>query len=177
LLKVAIGTTNPAKVQAIQKAFNEQYEDVLFECLKTESHVSEQPFSDQETIEGALNRAKNVLRASDSEIGIGLEGGVTESLYGMFVCNWGALVDRNGNEIIGGGARISLPKEISSKLKAGKELGPLMDEYTQKSGIRKKEGAIGVFTNGLITREAMFLHVVQLLIGQWQYSKKHLGLK
>lgn len=170
LLKIAIGTTNPAKVQAIQKAFDEQYKEVQFQCLKTESYVSEQPMSDQETIEGALNRAKNVLKATDSDVGIGLEGGVSETLYGMFVCNWGALVDRQGNEIIGGGARISLPNEISRELKAGKELGPLMDEYTQRTGIRKKEGAVGVFTNGLVTRETMFLHVVQLLLGQWQYK-------
>jgi inosine/xanthosine triphosphatase len=172
LLKVAIGTTNPAKVQAIQKAFQEQYGEVHFQCLKTDSHVSEQPLSDQETIEGALNRAKNVLKAADSDVGIGLEGGVSESLYGMFVCNWGALVDLDGNEIIGGGARISLPNEISRELKAGKELGPLMDEYTQRTGIRKKEGAIGVFTNSLMTREDMFRHVVGLLIGQWQYKTK-----
>ncbi|MFI8686053.1 DUF84 family protein [Rossellomorea sp. NPDC077527] len=173
MLKIAIGTTNPAKVQAVQKAFQEQYGDVQFECLKTESYVSEQPRSDQETIEGALNRAKNVLKATNSDVGIGLEGGVSESLYGMFVCNWGALVDRNGTEIIGGGARISLPKEISLELKAGKELGPLMDEYTQRTGIRKKEGAIGVFTNGLLTREEMFHHVVDLLIGQWQYKQNN----
>ena len=170
MLNVAIGTTNPAKVQAVQKAFQDQYGEVHFECLKTESFVSDQPISDQETIEGALNRAKNVLKATDSDVGIGLEGGVFESSYGMFLCNWGAMVDLQGNEIIGGGARIALPKEISNELKAGKELGPLMDEYTQRTGIRKKEGAIGVFTNGLITRDAMFLHVVQLLIGQWQYQ-------
>ncbi|TMU86058.1 DUF84 family protein [Bacillus sp. BHET2] len=167
-MKIAIGTTNPAKVQAIQKAFLAHYEDVQFQQIKTESYVSDQPLSDQETIEGALNRAKGVLRATDSDVGIGLEGGVSDSLYGMFLCNWGALVDSRGNEIIGGGARIPLPIDISYELKAGKELGPLMDEYTQRTGIRQKEGAIGVYTNGLITREEMFSHVVQLLIGQWQ---------
>ncbi|NMH67467.1 DUF84 family protein [Bacillus sp. RO3] len=171
-MKVAIGTTNPAKVLAVQKAFEQHYENVEFQSLNTESSVSDQPFSDQETIEGALNRAKKVLRASGHDVGIGLEGGVTESLYGMFLCNWGALVDRDGNEIIGGGARISLPKEISSRLKAGNELGPLMDEYTQTTGVRKKEGAMGIFTNGLITREEMFHQVVQLLIGQWQFRIK-----
>ncbi len=170
-MKVAIGTKNPAKINAIQKVFKDYFEDVSFECLQIASNVREQPFSDQETIEGALNRAKNVLRASEADIGIGLEGGVTESLYGMFVCNWGALVDRYGNEIIGGGARISLPKEISKGLREGKELGPLMDDYTQTTGIRNKEGAVGIFTNGLVTRETMFLHVVQLLLGQWQYRQ------
>ncbi|MFP3360884.1 DUF84 family protein, partial [Planococcus sp. SIMBA_143] len=69
-------------------------------------------------------------------------------------------------------ARISLPNEISNEIRAGKELGPLMDEFTQRTGIRKKEGAIGVFTNGLLTREEMFRHVVGLLIGQWQFKTK-----
>jgi inosine/xanthosine triphosphatase len=172
LLKVAIGTQNKAKVEAIKSGFHEYYENVSFECLKTESNVNDQPFSDHETIEGALNRAKNVLRMTESDIGIGLEGGVTESLYGMFLCNWGALVDRSGKEIIAGGARISLPLEIGNGLRQGRELGPLMDEFTQRTGIRNKEGAVGVFTNGTVTRDAMFLHVVQLLIGQWHYKKK-----
>ncbi|MEG9297192.1 DUF84 family protein [Mangrovibacillus sp. Mu-81] len=172
MLKLAIGTQNKAKVEAIQNGFLEYYEHVSFECLKTESNVNEQPFSDQETIEGALNRAKNVLRMTEADVGIGLEGGVTESLYGMFLCNWGALVDRDGNEIIAGGARISLPAEIANGLRQGRELGPLMDGFTQRTGIRHKEGAVGVFTDGNVTRDAMFLHVVHLLIGQWHYKKK-----
>ncbi|MCA1056855.1 DUF84 family protein [Rossellomorea aquimaris] len=171
-MRIAIGTKNKAKVEAIQKGFREHYADNYFECLKTESNVNEQPFSDQETIEGALNRAKNVLRMSDCEVGIGLEGGVTETLYGMFLCNWGALVDRNGNEIIAGGARISLPAEIAKELKAGRELGPIMEEFTNRSDIRQNDGAVGVFTNGAVTRDEMFLHVVQLLIGQWKYRKQ-----
>jgi inosine/xanthosine triphosphatase len=171
LLKIAIGTKNKAKVQAIEKGFQQHINEVSFQCLKTESNVSEQPFSDQETIEGALNRAKNVLRMTDADIGIGLEGGVTETLYGMFLCNWGSLVDRNGNEIIAGGARISLPTEIAEGLRKGRELGPLMDEFTSKTGIRQSEGAVGVFTDGLVTRDVMFFRVVQLLIGQWKYKK------
>ncbi|BCB05314.1 DUF84 family protein [Bacillus sp. KH172YL63] len=167
-MKIAIGTQNPAKVQAIQKAFSQLYEQAEFEALQAESHVSEQPLSDEETIEGALNRARGVLESTGSEIGIGLEGGVSDSTDGMILCNWGALVDSNGNEIIAGGARIPLPEEISAKIQEGYELGPLMDDYTKRTGISKKEGAIGVFTNDLITREAMFMHVVLLLIGQWQ---------
>jgi inosine/xanthosine triphosphatase len=170
LLKIAIGTQNKAKIQAVEKGFQENFDEVGFQCLKAESNVSEQPFSDQETIEGALNRAKNVLRVTDADIGIGLEGGVTETFYGMFLCNWGSLVDRNGNEIIAGGARISLPAEIAEGLRNGKELGPLMDEYTRKTDIRQNEGAVGVFTEGIVTRDVMFFQVVQLLIGQWKYK-------
>jgi inosine/xanthosine triphosphatase len=171
-MKIAIGTTNPAKINAVKKGFEcIDSQEVIFESHKTESNVSEQPFSDEETITGALNRAKNVLQKAEADIGIGLEGGVTETEFGLFLCNWGALADKYGNEITAGGARIKLPNEIAIRLKDGEELGPVMDDYTKRNGIRHKEGAVGVFTNGLITRDEMFQHVVKLLIGQWQYEE------
>ncbi|MBA9026256.1 non-canonical (house-cleaning) NTP pyrophosphatase [Peribacillus huizhouensis] len=56
--------------------------------------VQEQPFSDEETIEGTMNRARNDLTESDTQIGIGLEGGMVEIKHGLFLYNWGALAVR-----------------------------------------------------------------------------------
>lgn len=69
------------------------------------------------------------------------------------------------------GAGLPLPEEIAEGIRAGQELGPLMDLYTNKQNIRHNEGAIGVFTNGLIDRSAMFEHIVLQLIGQWMRQK------
>ncbi|PLT32426.1 DUF84 family protein [Bacillus sp. V5-8f] len=166
-MTVAVGSSNPAKVQAVRKAYGETAEIIQIHAL---SGVSDQPFSDEETIEGASNRARNCLRQSDADIGIGLEGGVVQTKYGMFLCNWGALADREGNLFIAGGARVPLPDQIAERLILGEELGPVMDEYTKKKGIRKKEGAIGVFTNERITRTGMFSHIMKMLIGQIEYK-------
>ena len=68
----------------------------------------------------------------------------------LYICNWGALVTNNGEIFTATGAGIPLPKEIAEQLLAGAELGPVMDVYTNRKGIRHDEGAIGVFTNGLI---------------------------
>lgn len=167
-MKIAVGTTNQAKLQAIQNVFF--VSDSIIEC-KVPSNVSEQPFSDDETITGAINRAKGALLQVGGDIGIGLEGGVTETPMGLMLCNWGAIVqaDLSAEPIVAGGARILLPEEIGEKLRAGAELGPVMDEFCQRENIRSHEGAIGIFTNGHVNRIEMFTHVVRLLKGQLDY--------
>ncbi|TCT19915.1 inosine/xanthosine triphosphatase [Melghiribacillus thermohalophilus] len=165
-MKVLVGSNNPAKVNAVQKVFpNEQVEGV-----KVSSNVSLQPFSDEETLEGAINRARQCAQMDKDVIGIGLEGGVMELEGRLYVCNWGALADEKGNLYTAGGARIALPDEIAKELKRGKELGDIMDEYTKKQNVKHHEGAIGIFTNHLVDRETMFMHVVQLLRGQMEFT-------
>ncbi|MDF2903551.1 MAG: NTPase [Bacillus sp. (in: firmicutes)] len=168
-MKIIIGTKNPAKIEAVKKIFtNNHYE---FESINVASGVSEQPFSDEETIKGAINRAKQALILGKGQIGIGLEGGVEDTAFGLFLCNWGALVSENEKPLIAGGARILLPEEVADRLRKGEELGPVMDDFTKKKNIRKNEGAIGIFTNGIIPRADMFSHVTKLLFGQYQYRE------
>ncbi|MDF2854451.1 MAG: NTPase [Neobacillus sp.] len=168
-MKIIIGSTNPAKVSAVKQAF--PYQQAQFISLDIPSGVSEQPFSDEETIKGAVNRANGALKQGYGDIGIGLEGGVQESDHGLLVCNWGALVSTENKPIIAGGARFLLPESIADRLRAGEELGPVMEDYAKKKNVRKNEGAVGIFTNGLINRAEMFAHIINLLIGQYYYSK------
>ncbi|MFP3442807.1 DUF84 family protein, partial [Pantoea sp. SIMBA_133] len=72
------------------------------------------------------------MATSRSEIGIGLEGGVQIIEEKLYVSNWGALVDKNGTEVIAGGARFPLPDNIKKMLEEGKELGPVISEYASR---------------------------------------------
>jgi inosine/xanthosine triphosphatase len=169
-MKIIIGSKNPAKIGAVESIFNENGLEVI--PIDVPSGVSEQPFTDDETIKGAVQRAEKALEEGCGDIGIGLEGGVQNTEAGLFLCNWGALAQKGKETIIAGGARIPLPQEVAAELLAGRELGPVMDEYAQKENIRKKEGAIGVFTNGRVDRAEMFAHVVRLLAGQFEYQSR-----
>jgi len=169
-VKVCIGTNNKAKVKAVKNCL-ENDKDIEFATFNVSSGVSEQPFSDEETITGAINRAKAALHEGDGDIGIGLEGGVHRTNDILFLINWGALVLKDGTTFIASGARIPLSKEIETELVSGRELGPVMDEYAQKEHVRHNEGAIGIFTYGRINRTAMFQHVVELLIGQMEFQQ------
>jgi inosine/xanthosine triphosphatase len=165
-MKIIIGSNNPAKIEAVKSAFLEGYE---FYPIDVPSGVSEMPFSDEETIKGAINRAANALKEGNGDIGIGLEGGVQETTYGLLLCNWGALMVKGHDPLIAGGARILLPEEIAVRLRHGEILGQVMDHFTNKQNIRKKEGAVGVFSNGKINRVEMFTHLTKLLVGQYEY--------
>ena len=171
-MKVAIGTLNKAKTSAVEKIINNHTTNVQFIYINVESEVSNQPFSNEETRLGAINRAKNALTETDANYSFGLEGGVQEIDGIMYCVNWGAVALKNGAVYTAQGASFMLPEEIANKLRDGEELGPVMDEYTNLKDIRHTEGAVGIFTNGLIDRTSMFEHIVTLLIGQVYYFEK-----
>jgi inosine/xanthosine triphosphatase len=168
-MKVAVGSQNPAKINAVKAVFKETDYEIV--SIDAESGVSDQPMSDEETIRGAVNRAIEAAEKGEAGVGIGLEGGVQQTPYGLMLCNWGALAVKGMEPIIAGGARIPLPDEVAQQLLAGSELGPVMDDYAKKQNVRKNEGAIGIFTNGQIDRSEMFTHVMKLLAGQYEYKR------
>lgn len=167
-MKILVGSQNPTKIDSVKQVFK----DDLVTGMEVESKVAAQPFSDEETLEGAINRARECASHNKSDLGIGLEGGVMEIGDELYLCNWGALVDSKENVFTASGARIPLPDEIKQKLETGKELGEVMDQYSNQHEVNKKEGAVGIFTDNAIKREEMFIHVVQLLKGQWRLSEK-----
>lgn len=168
-LIVAIGTKNRAKTAAIKNILNKYFENVQFEQFDVASNVSEQPFSSEETRQGAINRAINTLKIAQADLNFGLEGGVQEVDGLMYCCNWGALSLKDGTVISAAGAQFLLPEEVAMELRDGKELGPVMDEYTMQNDTRSSSGAVGIFTSGLVDRTEMFEHIVKLLIGQYLF--------
>jgi inosine/xanthosine triphosphatase len=172
IMRIVIGSKNPAKITAVKNCFSDQEAEIV--ALDIPSGVNAQPFSDEETIKGAINRALGALREGNGAIGIGLEGGVQETSAGLLIVNWGALASENREPFIAGGARFLLPEEIAIRLRAGEELGPVMDDYAKQQNVRKHEGAVGIFTNGLVNRVDMFTHVMKLLAGQYTYAQSHL---
>lgn len=166
---IGIGTKNKAKTAAVQNIANAYFQDVQFEQFAAASNVSEQPFSMDETRQGAINRALHTLESTGADLNFGLEGGVQEIGNVMYCCNWGALALKDGTIISAAGAQFILPDEIAEELREGKELGPVMDAYTKQNDTRSHAGAVGVFTGGLIDRTEMFEHIVKLLVGQYLF--------
>ncbi len=167
-MTIIIGSDNPVKIQAVHTVFPNK--NVI--AKNVSSDVSTQPFSDEETLLGAKNRAKHAVTFDHAEMGIGLEGGVMRQNNQLFLCNWGVLIDQTGKIYVAGGARIPLPVEIVNELNNGQELGIVMEKYTNEKDVRKKGGAMGVFTNQLITRSEMFIQIVTLLKGQYEFDAK-----
>lgn len=125
--------------------------------------------SDEETLRGAINRAKDCLEKTDSSIAIGLEAGIVLLQDQVYLCHWGALVDRNQNTYFTNGPLILLPAGFRKQLLEGKNLEDLMHHSTGIESLGMKEGAIGVFTHNRLNREQVLTQMVKALLGQYDY--------
>ncbi|MBX3013474.1 MAG: inosine/xanthosine triphosphatase [Caldilineaceae bacterium] len=149
---VAVGSTNPVKVQAVRNSIQRIWPNAEVSGVAVASGVREQPLSDDEAIDGATNRARAAQLALASDLGIGLEGNTQAMAQGIFVTGWAVVVDRHGVIGIGSGGRFLLPAALAAPLQQGAELGHLMDAWVGQVNTKQKQGAVGIMTNGLISR-------------------------
>ncbi|MDR4162765.1 DUF84 family protein, partial [Bacillus paranthracis] len=71
-MEVVIVSKNKTKVGAVDKVWKE----ATITSLSVTSGVAAQPCSGKETMKGAINKAKRALEEGETQISIGLEGGV-----------------------------------------------------------------------------------------------------
>ncbi|WXC45594.1 hypothetical protein QX201_005297 [Fusarium graminearum] len=136
-----------------------------FQGLSVHSHVSDQPFSDEETLRGATNRAQNAQTLKpEADFWVGIEGGV-ESHNGSF-CSfaWIVVIGKRGKI---GKARTSayfLPEKTCKLLKEGAELGHADDILFGQTDSKNKQGSVGLLTGGVVDRAAYYTQAVILAL-------------
>ena len=75
----------------------------------------------------------------------------------------------------GGGASVLLPPSVAQRVRAGSELGPAVDELTGLHNTKQKGGAIGALTQGWLTRQSAYEHVLTLAMGRMVAGKYYEG--
>lgn len=163
-MDVAVGSTNPRKRRAVERALAGSGATVV--AVAVDSGVAEQPRSRTETIRGADTRARRALAEAGADLGVGIEGGIgtVEAIDGDYLLMWASVTDGDRLER-GGGPSIRLPEEIAAAIRAGAELGPLLDERLGVDGLATDQGAAGVLTGGRIDRESSLVHAVAGALG------------
>lgn len=151
-MKIAVGSTNPVKVDAVRRMVHRVWPEAQICPVDVPSGVSEMPQNDSETIAGARNRANASRLMAAADMGIGLEGGVHPDPLGLMLQGWVVIVDSSGREGVGAAARIFLPPVIADRIRAGEELGPVMDDLLDDHNTKQKGGAVGALTAGLVPR-------------------------
>lgn len=167
ITEIAIGSTNPIKIQAVKNAL--ENENIRVVPCSAVSNVRPQPLSDEETLQGAINRAADCLEKTNADLAIGLEGGAILFQNQVYLCHWGAFVDRNHNTYFTNGPLILLPAEFREALWEGEILEDIMHHYIGIKGLGSKGGAVGIFTQNYLSREQMMTQIVKVLISQYRY--------
>ena len=159
-MKVAVGSRNPAKLQAVRKAILRVWPEAQVEGVNVPSGVSEMPMSDAECLAGARNRARAAREALAADLGVGLEGGAHEQDDTLLLIGWAAVYAADGREGVAGTARLPLPARIAGRVADGEELGPVMDELLDEHKSNHRGGAVGALTAGLVVRAEAFAMAV-----------------
>jgi len=146
-MRVGLGSTNEAKLEAAEKAINEFLEDARIEARGVDS--PDRPISFEEARKGAVSRARQASKGAFN-FGIGNEGFVTEINEEFFLSTVTVLY-RDG-KVIGEGysGMIKLPQSMQERLPE-EELGEVIISEIGED-ISEDGGAISVLTNGRKTR-------------------------
>jgi inosine/xanthosine triphosphatase len=153
-IKIGIGSTNPSKVEGVKSAFGRYSHDFskpVFIPVDVKTAVGEQPSGDQ-TIKGAMNRAKAALR--DNDMGIGIEAGLFKNrlLRSTFDIQYCVILDRTGYVSSGHGMGFSYPPQVLKNVNEGQTVGKSMSSVSGITDIGRKDGAIGYLSRGVVAR-------------------------
>jgi len=180
LMKVLVGSKNPVKVEAAKEAFSSYFKDIDVEGIKVGSSVPDQPI-DEETFEGAEYRAKVLKKLGDkAKIGasffVGIEGGVINVYSKWFGIGVVCIMDDKGNVGFGTSPMFELWPEAIEKVLEGVELGDVMAEITGDHEVKRKGGAVGFLTDGVVERKDLYISALKLalipFLKEDLYSKK-----
>ncbi len=158
-MKIKVGSQNKAKVAAVAEIIKEYSHlvDAVVEGLGTESGVSNQPKSLDETITGAKNRAHGAFDVCDYAIGI--ESGlmhVPQSKSGyMDVCVCAIYDGKEYHIGLSSAWEFPDPSVTDLMVKDGLDMSEAINKkgYTKSATIGSEEGAIGILTKGRIDRK------------------------
>lgn len=159
---VVIASQNPVKISATEEGFHAMYPETKFrfQGVSVASDVSEQPLSREETMQGALNRARNALKTlPDADYAVGIEGGL-EEIDGRFeVFAWVVVLYK---EAIGRAQTgiFYLPEEVALLIRDGQELGHADDIVFGQRNSKQNNGSIGLLTDNALTRTSYYIPAV-----------------
>jgi non-canonical (house-cleaning) NTP pyrophosphatase len=174
---VAVGSTRRPKLNAVRDALDAfaplLAPSAVFEVTGAEvpSGVSHTPASREELMLGARRRVEALMEvaAKQSEnwsYFVGLEGGLEvalerdfragESHRRVFLESW-AYVSDGARGFYGRSGAVEMPQTLAAEvLDCGVELSVAIDRFAGEAGIRDAQGAWGVLSRNLISRQEAF---------------------
>ena len=152
-MKVIVGSLNTVKLNATRNILEKIYGELDISSKDVDSGVPDQPFGLDQTIEGAINRAKTAY-SNDYDLGVGIESGLMETpntLTGYIDLQWCAIFD--GQKItLGVSSGFEYPPEVINNVLSGLEVGDVMDRITGIDNLGTKKGAVSPLSRDMLNR-------------------------
>jgi inosine/xanthosine triphosphatase len=151
-MKIAVGSTNPVKIKAVENVFRRVYGEVAVEGVAAASCVASQPFG-EETVAGAINRAKSAYAPEKFDLGVGIEAGLFKVSKAEITIDIQYCAIYDGSWLtLGCGSGFEYPSVVLDEVLSGKEVGDVMSRVAGVEGLGEKQGAIGFLSKGMLDR-------------------------
>lgn len=122
----------------------------------------------RDTTTESTGRPETVTDGDEAVYGVGIEGGVADlPAPGTYLIMWAAVTDGDRIER-GAGPSLRLPDDVAARLAKGEELGSVLDDRLGIIGVARREGAAGVFTDGLTNRRDALAQAVACAFGPFR---------
>ena len=152
-MKVTVGSLNPVKLNATRNILEKIYGEIDISSKDVDSGVPDQPFGLDQTIQGAMNRAKTAY-SDECDLSVGIESGLMETpntLTGYIDLQWCAIFDGK-NITLGVSSGFEYPPEVVKEVLSGVEVGDVMDRITGVANLGTKKGAVSHLSRDMLNR-------------------------
>ena len=163
---VIVASKNPVKIDATRLGFNQLFPKVQWNVhgANIPSGVSDQPMSDEETLRGAQNRARNAqANYPVADYWVGIEGGCAREYGKVWVFAWIVVCSRDQMEL-GRTSSFVLPDNIVEHLDQGLELGHATDRVYGEKDSKRRGGVVGALSHGHIDRTEYYVQPMILAL-------------
>ncbi len=165
-MRIVVASTNPVKIECSRQGFARVFPNTLLDVrgISVPSDVSDQPLSDEETLQGATNRALQAQSAQpDAGFWIGIEGGAQEVKGRLLIFAWIVIQSSEKQGIARTGTFI-VPEEVAQLVRDGMELGHADDAVFGRNNSKQQNGSVGLLTGDLIDRVGFYREAVVLAL-------------
>jgi len=155
-LKVAVGSTNTVKIDAVRNVFTQAFGLVEIVSVDPPPDLEKQPMEER-VVQGAIKRAKTALENAGADYGVGVEAGLFRNriLDKYLDIQYCAVVDASGKMTVGQGPGFEYPPQVIKAVFEGKTVGETMSKITGIEKIGHKMGSIGYLSDGMIDRTSL----------------------
>ena len=164
---IIVCSKNKAKNEAVKKVVEKYFKEFEIKSLETNSEISETPIGDEEGITGCHNRIKDAISQEEKyDLYISMEGILTQTSYGTFICGWTVIYNNVENEYYYGcSAEVKIPNFIIDKMSKSQRLSDVVATYIGSTGDKISNlGTNGILTNGAYTRTDEFIDSITCAI-------------
>ncbi len=163
-MKIVVASKNPVKTEAVALGFKPLFSECEVEGLEIVSGVTDQPMTEQETLEGARHRASEAKKKiPDADFWVGIEGGVQPMNNRLATFAWVVILD-GGRRGEARTATFMLPGKVAKLVESGLELGVANDRVFKKKNSKQNNGAAGLLTHNHIDRKELYRQAVILAL-------------